>query len=200
MQTPEGIMSSPPNPRATKSGQVVPKGSDRRSFNIIALVLGVAVLAGFTVLPRLAISPNRLIGKPAPDFNLEVVHNGSYGDRVQLSNLKGQAVVLAFWASWCGPCRAEAPTLDRVAQRLRDRGVTVLGVNVNDDPAKAIQFARSMNLSYPIVSDEDGSVGTAFGVSNLPTLVIVDRDGNVSAVRTGATDQASLEALALAAK
>jgi len=174
--------------------------SDRRSFNIIALVLGIAVLAGFTVLPRLAPSPSAMVGKPAPEFALPVIHNGEPGDRIKLSNLNGQAVVLAFWASWCGPCRAEAPSLDRLSRRLRDKGVTVIGVNTNDNPDSAVAFASQANLSYPIVSDEDGTVGSSFGVSNLPTLVIVDKNGKIAAVRSGLTDESSLESLALAAR
>ncbi len=174
--------------------------SDRRSFHTIALVLGVAVLGGFAVLPRLASFPGALIGKPAPDFVLPVVHNGDPGDKVQLANLTGQAVVLSFWASWCGPCRAEAPSVDRLSRRLKDKGVTVLGVNTNDDPGKAVAFARQKGLSFPIVSDEDGKVGTSFGVSSLPTIVIVDKNGTVVAVRSGVTDESSLESLALSAR
>ena len=173
---------------------------DRRSFNLIALVMGVAVLAGFTLLPRLASSPAAMVGKPAPDFVLPVILNGGQGDRVQMANLKGQAVVLAFWASWCGPCRAEAPSVDRLARRLRDKGVTVLGVNTNDEPGAAIAFAQRANLSYPIVSDENGVVGESFGVSSLPTLVIVDAKGQIVAVRSGLTDESSLESLALSAR
>ena len=178
-----------------------PKAStDRRSFNIIALILGIAVLAGFTVLPRLASSPSAMVGKPAPEFALPVIHNGEHGDRIKLSNLAGQAVVLSFWASWCGPCRAEAPSIDRLSRRLRDKGVTVIGVNTNDNPDAAIAFASQANLSYPIVSDQDGTVGESFGVSNLPTLVIVDKNGKIAAVRSGLTDESSLESLALAAR
>lgn len=173
---------------------------NRRSFNLIALVMGVAVLAGFTLLPRLAPSPSAMIGKPAPDFVLPVILNGGEGDRVQLANLEGQAVVLSFWASWCGPCRAEAPSVDRLARRLRDKGVTVLGVNTNDDPEAAVAFAQRANLSFPVVSDENGEVGKAFGVSSLPTLVIVDAKGQVAAVRSGLTDESSLESLALSAR
>lgn len=172
--------------------------TDRRTF--IAAVLAVAVLAGFTVLPRLTPSTSRMVGQPAPDFTLPVVQNGDKGDRIQLSSLKGQAVVLAFWASWCGPCRAEAPSVDRLSRRLRDQGVTVLGVNTNDDPEAAVAFAKGANLSYPILSDEDGKVGTAFGVSSLPTLVVVDRTGKIAGVRTGLNDESSLESLALSAR
>lgn len=174
--------------------------SDRRSINTIALVLGIAVLAGFAVLPRIASSQSAMVGKPAPDFALPVIHNGGEGDRVQLSNLTGQAVVLSFWASWCGPCRAEAPSVDRLSRRLKDQGVTVLGVNTNDDPDKALAFARQKNLSFPILSDEEGKVGASFGVSSLPTLVIVDKNGTIVAVRSGMTDESSLESLALSAR
>ncbi|MFW5739831.1 MAG: TlpA family protein disulfide reductase [Myxococcota bacterium] len=173
---------------------------DRRSFNIIALILGIAMLAGFTLLPRLATSPNAMVGKPAPNFVLPVIHNGGKGDRVELSNLQGQAVVLSFWASWCGPCRAEAPSVDRLARRLKDKGVTVLGVNTNDDPNAAVAFAQRAGLSFPIVSDEEGTVGASFGVSSLPTLVVVDKTGKVVAVRAGLTDESSLESLALSAR
>lgn len=185
----------------TKSNDSAAKSfSDRRSFNTFALVLGIAVLGGFAVLPRIASSQSAMVGKPAPDFVLPVIHNGDDGDRVQLSNLRGQAVVLSFWASWCGPCRAEAPSVDRLSRRLKDQGVTVLGVNTNDDPDKAIAFARQKSLSFPILSDEEGKAGASFGVSSLPTLVIVDKNGTIVAVRSGMTDESSLESLALSAR
>jgi peroxiredoxin len=90
--------------------------------------------------------------------------------------------------------------VDRLSRRLKDKGVTVLGVNTNDDPDKAVAFARQKGLSFPIVSDEDGKVGVSFGVSSLPTIVIVDKNGTVVAVRSGVTDESSLESLALSAR
>ncbi len=186
------IMSSTPS--------TAQRPTDRRSIHLVTLILGVAVLVGFTLLPRLTASPSALEGKPAPDFVLPVIHNGKKGDRIQLSNLKGQAVVLSFWASWCGPCRAEAPSVDRLARRLRDKGVTVIGVNTNDEPGSAVAFAKRENLSFPIVSDQDGRVGASFGVSSLPTLVVVDNNGVVAGARSGLTDGSSIESLALSAR
>jgi cytochrome c biogenesis protein CcmG, thiol:disulfide interchange protein DsbE len=171
---------------------------DRRFYTAMALVLAAAVLVGFTVLPMLARPTHRLVGKPAPDFALQVL-NGKPGDRIQLSNFKGNAVVLSFWASWCGPCQMEAPALDRLSRRMRDRNIAVVGISTNDQPSQAIAFIRSKNLSYTFAHDASHAVAESYGVESLPTLVIVDRNGLVSAVRSGLTDEASLEALVLAA-
>jgi len=180
----------------TSSAKALPtqKGIDRR------WLWAAVILAGFALLPRLASFPSAMIGQPAPDFVLPVVLNGQVGEKVQLSQLSGKAVVLSFWASWCGPCRAEAPSVDRLSRRLEDKGVKVLGINTSDDPDKAIAFARQKGLSFPIVSDEDGKVSQAFGVSSLPTIVVVDKNGKVMAVRSGVTDESSLESLALSAR
>ena len=165
----------------------------RRSFAVMALVIGAAVLVGFTMLPRFAQPRSGLIGKPAPDFALQVI--GHPSDRVNLADLHGKAVVLSFWASWCGPCQLEAPALDRLARRMRDRNVAVVGVNTNDQLAKASAFVRQKNLSYTFVFDEGSEVAERYGVESLPTLVVIDKNGLVTAVRTGLTDESSIEAL-----
>ena len=173
---------------------------DRRSFNIAAVVLGVGVLFGFTLLPKLARPHNAMIGKPAPEFTLPSISPESQGDRLALSSLRGKTVILAFWASWCGPCRAEAPGLDHLSKRLADRNVVVLGVNTDDKMENAQAFARSAGLSYPLLHDPNGEVGAAYGVSSLPTLFIIDKEGKIAAVRSGLTDEGSLEELALGAQ
>lgn len=174
--------------------------TSRRTFNVATLVLGLAILGGFTLLPKLARPFNALIGKPAPDFTLQSLDPDGPGDRVTLSSLRGKAVILAFWASWCGPCRAEAPSLNRLSKRLADQNVVVVGVNTSDSKGNALQFAQSAGLSYPLAFDAESEVAGAYGVSSLPTVVIVDKDGKIAAVRSGLSDEGSLEELALAAR
>lgn len=174
-----------------------PESAARRSFNTTLLVLAAAVLVGFTILPRIGRPSHSLVGKPAPDFALQGLTDGS--DRIRLADLKGKAVVLSFWASWCGPCQIEAPSLDRLSKRMRDRNVAVIGVNTNDQPARALEFARRGNLTYTLVHDHDSEVAERYGVETLPTLVFIDKNGTVSAVRTGLVDEGSIEALLSAA-
>jgi thiol-disulfide isomerase/thioredoxin len=165
-------------------------------------VLGpvVVLLAGFALVPRIFTprSPSG-VGHDAPDFTLAVVANGAaVGDKktLSLSELRGSAVLLDFWATWCAPCRAEAPIVDRVAQRWHDRGVVVVGVNTDTpDQGDPGEYAQAHGLSYPIVHDDEGRASRVFEVESLPTLVVVSPTGKITAVRTGITDDAELERL-----
>ena len=165
----------------------------------LLIVLALSVLASYAFFGRLA-SPRVSIGKPAPDFVLPVVYNDDHGESVQLSSLEGEAVVLLFWASWCGPCRQTVPSVERLSNRLRDKGVVVVGVNTRDSPEKAVAYAHKAKVSFPIVSDADGRVGALFGVSSYPTIVVVDEEGVVAARRTGYVDAGTLESMVLSSR
>jgi cytochrome c biogenesis protein CcmG, thiol:disulfide interchange protein DsbE len=160
-------------------------------YFVASLALLVVVILMF--LPRWAVGQHPLVGKPAPDFTLEVVHQGDKGARMQLSALKGQAVILDFWATWCGPCRMEAPILSRIADKYKGKGLTVLGVNTDSDAELPRLFAQQRKLSYPIVFDAKNEASRQYGVNSLPTLVLVGRDGKILAVRSGLVDEGSLD-------
>jgi thiol-disulfide isomerase/thioredoxin len=169
--------------------------------------MGTAVLvAGFAlaiaVLPRLLSgagiggSEGPMVGKPAPAFSLPVVANGDVGqDKLSLSDLQGSAVILDFWATWCGPCRAEAPIVNGVANRFRDRGVKVIGINTSDRAGLAAPWVRSHHIGYPIAFDGDGETAAQYNVSAMPTLVVISRTGQVVGVREGMTEADELESL-----
>jgi cytochrome c biogenesis protein CcmG, thiol:disulfide interchange protein DsbE len=165
-------------------------------YPTIVALLALSMLFGLMILPRLFHGSHPLVGHEAPDFALEVVYNGAAGDRIHLAELKGHPVILDFWATWCAPCRAEAPILDRVSRKHKERGLVVVGINTNDaDERLAPLFAKQTGLSYPIVRDADDRVAGLYGVVNLPTLVIIDTKGSVIAVRSGLEDDGELDRL-----
>ncbi|MFT3767176.1 MAG: TlpA disulfide reductase family protein [Minicystis sp.] len=163
----------------------------------IAIVLGVAALFGLAVMPRLVPQNHGMVGKPAPDVLLAVAANGEIGKELHLDQLKGQVVLLDFWASWCGPCAVEAPVVDRVARRFEKKGLVVMGVNVDDTPEIVRAYAAKKKLGYQMVIGREAS--RKYGVTKLPSLVVIDRQGNVKAYLTGMVDEDSLNEIVSAA-
>ncbi len=163
--------------------------------------LVVVLLAGLIVMPRVfAFGQPAMVGHDAPEFSLPLVANGAGlggdGSSVTMGQLRGRAVLLDFWATWCGPCRIEAPIVDQIAQRWRDRGVVVVGVNTDTpDQGDPREFAQSHGLTYPIVRDPAGEASRLYDVQSIPTLVVLSRTGKVVAIRTGITDDAEIERL-----
>lgn len=158
------------------------------------LALACAVF-GYAVLPHMDPGRSRLQGERAPDFTLRVISGGEPGNRLALSDQRGQVVLLDFWASWCGPCRIQAPILERFAAMHAQDKVTVIGVNTGDAEPAALEFIRSVGVTYPVVFDEQGMVSRAFGASELPTLVVIDPEGNVSSIDARVFKEQELEQL-----
>jgi peroxiredoxin len=112
---------------------------------------------------------------PAPDFTLPA----RSGSTVSLGMLRGQVVMINFWASWCGPCRQEFPILDQIHRKYRPLGFTMLGVNVEPDTAEAERFLAQTPVGFPILFDRTNVVTKQYGVSGMPTTILVDRKGRV---------------------
>ena len=105
--------------------------------------------------------------------------------RVALADFTGQTVVLNYWASWCKPCREEAPALQRFHDRIQERGGTVLGVDVKDVASDAQAFIDNYSLSYPMLRDPDGRTQREFGIEAYPETVIIDPEGRIVALQRG---------------
>ena len=118
---------------------------------------------------------------PASEFAL----SGPQGKTVRMSDYRGQVVLLNFWASWCGPCRAEMPILDRIHQRYRSLGFTVIGVNVDENISDGEKQLAKTPVTFPVGFDPHGMVSTVYAVDSMPSTVIVDRKGDVRLVHRG---------------
>lgn len=112
---------------------------------------------------------------PAPAFTLA----NRAGGEVSLADLKGQVVMINFWASWCGPCRQEFPALDAIYAKYKPMGFTLVAINVESEKADAEKFLAATPASFPILFDPDNKVSGSYGVSAMPTTVLVDRQGRV---------------------
>lgn len=158
----------------------------------LAVVLAIAVLFGALILPRLSTG---LEGKAAPEIALPVMHGGEPGSRVALSEQRGKFVLLDFWASWCRPCREQTQILESVQKKYADRGLVVLGINVSDAPAAARAYLEQVKPSWVVLEDTENSAYSAYEVQALPTLVAIDREGKVFAVRRRFVPERELSAM-----
>jgi len=141
--------------------------------------------------------PSPQEGRAAPDFVLEAIDGGA----VRLSDLRGKAVIVNFWATWCVPCRREIPELVAAYQRYRQRGLEILAVNLQENPGAVASFAREFGMEFPVLLDRGGGVAEAYRLIGLPTTFFIDPEGVVKGVflgqlvgKTGGTSvQAAIE-------
>lgn len=135
----------------------------------------------FSIIFSLAWSGNASAKTQAPDFTLK----SRDGKNVRLSDLRGQVVLLNFWASWCGPCRQEMPILDEIHNKYKNLGFSVLGVNLDAKSSKAINYLKDTPVSFPVLYDPKGEVSGQYGVQAMPSTVVIDKDGNVRYLHEG---------------
>jgi cytochrome c biogenesis protein CcmG, thiol:disulfide interchange protein DsbE len=177
----------------------------RRLLPILASLAGIC-LVGLLVYGVSAQSVSRTIDEqvaagerpPAPDRSRALPALDGRGSS-SLAALHGKVVLLNFWASWCEPCQAEAPLLERAQRHLLRDGGTVLGVTYLDASPDSRGFVRRFHLTYPNLRDTTGAFAHAYGTDRLPESFIVDREGRIASVSRGEIGQGFINrALALA--
>ncbi len=189
-----------PDPQPVTGGEpnnIQPQGPVHGGRNPLALVV-VAVIAaamlyfGFHMARRSGSDAPSIVGKstPAPDFTLEKLNGGN----LKLSDLRGKAVLLNFWATWCGPCKIETPWLVEMQNQYGNQGLQVVGVAMDDSGKDEIsKFAKDMGVNYPVLLGKE-AVGDEYGgVPALPESFFIGRDGKIVDRIIGLKGKAEIE-------
>ncbi len=137
-------------------------------FPLFATLLSATLLLGWGTVHAKEVSG------PAPDFTLP----DSQGNPMSLKDFRGEVVMINFWASWCIPCRQEMPFLEKLYQRYKDLGFTIIGINVEEDTQMAHAMLKKIPVSFPILFDQKNDVSKLYQVSGMPTTILIDKDGN----------------------
>lgn len=160
--------------------------SQRRILFLIVLGLGLLWIYLSTdrsdgATPERAAAPQA--GFPAPDFEL----TATSGETIRLSDLRGQAVLVNLWATWCPPCREEMPSIEKVYNEYKAQGFVVLAVNMTyqDNAEKITPFLNERGLTFPVLLDESGNMANDYQLRSLPSSFFIGRDGVINEVVIG---------------
>jgi cytochrome c biogenesis protein CcmG/thiol:disulfide interchange protein DsbE len=163
-----------------------------RSRGLPFVVAAAAALVALLVYGLVAVGESTTIDdavargeRPAaPDMRLPKLGGGE----ASLADFKGKPVVLNFWASWCDPCKDEAPALNRAQRKLERAGGTVVGVTVDDSSPDSEAFVKEFKIRFPSLRDVDGELGREYGRTGVPETFVIDREGRVVAISRGQID------------
>lgn len=156
----------------------------------VTLVLSGLLVFLLLLVPRGEADATLIPGQAAPDFSLPALD----GSSVRLSDLKGKAVIVNFWASWCVPCRKEMPDFQAVYDRYKEQGLTVLGVNAGESKVAVADFRAKVGVNFPMLLDQEEAAQTAYKIMPLPATFFVDRNGTIRAIYQYQMSQAQIEA------
>jgi peroxiredoxin len=175
---------------------------NRYSWKVIFLLVAFAFSFGFLVAQERVDANDHFMeklgiiqfdeGVEAPDFTL----NNLAGKEVGLKDYRGKIVFLNFWATWCGPCREEMPSMEKLHNNFSDKDIVILAVDMQESAKKVIAFKEELKLSFPILLDSSGSVSRSYAVRAIPTTYFVDREGYILGAALGARDWSSKTAFA----
>lgn len=159
----------------------------RKLFGSLALAAAAVVIVIFA-MPSYRQGEPSIAGRTAPVFTFDVA-----GKPARLSDLRGQVVVLNFWATWCPPCVEEMPSLNHLQERLANQGVTILGVSVDEDAATYEKFLRDHHVTFPTYRDPTKKISSEYGTFMYPETYIIRRDGRIARKIIGPQNWDSLD-------
>ncbi|HZU22459.1 MAG TPA: TlpA disulfide reductase family protein, partial [Terriglobales bacterium] len=182
--------AAPPAPEGPRRSSA----RDAVVLSVIVIVIAVMIWSAVRVSqrrgPQPAVTPGAtLIGKTAPNFQLTTLD----GKQVSLTDFRGKAVLLNFWATWCGPCRIEMPWFVDLQKKYAPQGFEIVGVAMDDSGEKAIkEFTQQVGTNYTILLGKD-AIGDAYGVEGMPTSFFIARDGKIIDQTLGLASKKELE-------
>jgi cytochrome c biogenesis protein CcmG/thiol:disulfide interchange protein DsbE len=159
----------------------------------LVILAGTALLAWGVLGGRGATAAEPLAlrqGRVATDFTLELYSGGTF----HLAEQRGKVVLVNFWASWCIPCKEEAPVLERAWTAYKNRGVVFVGVDIWDTPSDARAFMQEYGITYPNVKDPTGEVAIEYGITGVPETWVLNRDGRLVQRWVGAMNDKQITA------
>ncbi len=145
----------------------------------ILVIVGVLAVLAVALVKRSQKQPTK---GPAPSFSVTMFDFGQIamsGQHISLKDWRGKAVVINFWASYCQPCKDEAPMLERLWQQYKDKGVVFIGIDTNDPLKNALDYLKEYGITYPNAPDEGGRIEDAYRITGIPETFVVNTDGKI---------------------